>query len=199
MGLQRYKTLILVITTAVALFVASPALQQLVLLPQTERISEIWLLSPNHNTAYPSNVTEGDTYRLYLDISNHLGACSYYVIEVKFRNQTQSAPNSFNHTSSQQPSMGSLTVFVADNKTTEIPLDVSFHYNVNDRNPNLLDMQDITVNGEALNANSTTIAFDTPRGGFYGNLFFELWVLDEGTNTLQYHERYVGLWLKMKT
>lgn len=198
-GLQRYKTLILVLTIALALFIASPSLQQLLVLPQTESLSELWLFGSFHNATYPSNVTVGENYRLYLGVSNHLGSCSYYVVEVKFRNQTQSAPDSFNHTNSRLPSMGSLTIIVANNKSLEVPLDVSFQYRFNEKNSSLLEMEYIALNGANLSANATTVAWDPQKGGFYGNLFFELWVYNQSTDALEYHERYVSLWLKLET
>ncbi len=199
MDLRKYKTLILVTTAVVALLVASPAIQAVLTLPQKENITELWLLGPNHDTKYPTNVTQDQTYRLYLDISNHLGASAYYEVQIKFRNQTQSAPNSFTHTNSQLPPIGSLTAFTADNQTVELPIDVSFHYSINDRDSSRLQVQDITINGQAIDSNSITIAYDSQKGGFYGDLFFELYIYNQATNTLQYHERYVSLWLKINT
>ena len=39
MAIQQYKTLILVVTVVVALIVASPAIQQVVVLPQTGSVN----------------------------------------------------------------------------------------------------------------------------------------------------------------
>ena len=197
MQIARYKTSLLVITTTVSLLIASPALQQLLTFPQSESLSEFWLFGPSHNTSYPSNVTAGKTYRLYLDISNHLGSCSYYVIEVKFRNLSQSAPNSFNHTRSTLPALGRISFFVANNISFELPIDISFNYKMDDKVADRIDMQNIVVNNIILSVNSTTIALDKVKNGYYGNLFFELWNYNTTTGRLQYHERYVSLWLKM--
>jgi uncharacterized membrane protein len=199
MGLQQYKTLLLVVTVVSALFVATPAIQQLVVLPQTEYFTELSLLGPYHNATYPYNVSAGDNYRLYLDIGNHLGSCAYYLIQVEFRNQTQSAPDSFNHANSNQPSLGNISFFVADKETLELPINISFRYKVDASNTDQLDMQNIILNGAVLNANTTTIAWDTERKGFNGNLFFELWIFNDTVNFFQYHQRYVSLWLKMNT
>ena len=199
MGLQQYRALLLIITAVSALFIASPALQQLVFFPQTDFFTELSLFGSYNNATYPSNVTAGDNYRLYLNVDNHLGSCSYYVIEMKFRNQTQSAPDSFNHTSSDLPSLGNITFFVADKKSLQLPIDISFQYTIDRNITNQLDMQNITLNGAALNTKSTTIAWNSEKKGFYGNLFFELWIYNDTTNALQYHQRYVSLWLKMNT
>lgn len=197
MGLQQYRALLLIITAVSALFIASPALQQLVLFPQTNFFTELSLFGPYNNATYPSNVTAGENYRLYLNINNHLGSCSYYVIEMKFRNQSQSAPDSFNHTRSDLPSLGNITFFVADKKSLQLPIDVSFQYIIDANLPEKLYMKNITLNGVALNVNSITIAWNPEKKGFYGNLFFELWIYNDATNVVQYHQRYVSLWLKM--
>jgi hypothetical protein len=197
MGLQQYKALLLIITAVSALFIASPALQKLVFFPQTDFFTELSLFGPYNNATYPSNVTVGNNYRLYLNVDNHLGSSAYYVIETKFGNQTQFTPNSFNHTKSDLPSLGSITFFVADKKSLQLPVDVSFQYKIDANNPRQLDMQSITLNGATINANPTTIAWNSEKRGFYGNLFFELWIYNATVNALQYHERYVSLWLKM--
>ena len=198
MGLQQYRALLLIIAAVSALFIASPALQKLVYFPQTNYFSELSLFGSYNNATYPSNVTVGSNYRLYLNVDNHLGSCAYYVIEPKFGNQTQFTPDSFNHTSSILSSLGVITFFVADNKSLQLPVDVSFQYKIDANNPRQLDMQSITLNGATI-TNPTTIAWNSEKAGFYGNLFFELWIHNDTTNALQYHQRYVSLWLKMDT
>ena len=128
MPIQQYKTTILVVTIVLALFAASPAIQRLVVAPQTAGLTELSVLGSYQNATYPFNVTSGQNYPLYLKIDNHLGSCAYYLIEVKFRNETQSAPNSFTQTPSALPSLGNLSVCVANNQTIELPITVSFYY-----------------------------------------------------------------------
>lgn len=197
MGLQRYKVLILVVSAVSALLVASPALQQLVVAPPSQNLTELALLGEYHNATYPYNVTAGENKRLYVDVTNRLGACAYYMLEMKFGNETQSAPNSFNHTNSDLPALGNLSLVVADEKTLELPLDVAFQYTLDENISDTLNMQTITLNGAALNANATTLALNPDRGGFYGNLIFELWIYNDTAGAFQYHQRYVSLWLKM--
>src|SRR3990170_68755 len=129
MRLQEYKVLLLVITAVVALLVASPALQRLFTFPQTEFFTELWLLGPEHKAAgFPYNVTSGHDYNVFLGVSNHLGRAAYYSVQVKFRNLTQSAPDSFNRTSSSLSPLYSLNVFVADKETWELPVTFGFDY-----------------------------------------------------------------------
>jgi len=200
MALQQYKTLLLVVTVVLALFVASPAIQQLVAVPQTTYFTELSIFGAYHNATYPYNITVGQSYPLYINVDHHLGSCAYYLIEVKFRNQTQSAPDSFNYTSSDMPSLGNISFCVANNQALELPIDISFQYKLDLNNTDQLDMQNIIVNGFSLSVSpTTTIAWDSQRIGYYGNLFFELWIFNDTANAFQYNQRYVSLWLNMTT
>ena len=129
MNLTQYKALFFVVTAVLALFVVSPALQRVLVLPQTEFFTEVSLLGPEHRAEnYPHNITSGENYSVNLDITNNLGYCAYYQIEVKFRNETQSAPDSFNRTYSSLPSLSNLNVFVADKESFEMPVNFAFDY-----------------------------------------------------------------------
>jgi len=177
MALYQYKTLLLVVFVVAALIIASPALEQFIVYPKTESLSEFWLYGPNQDgAAYPSNVTADQTMRLYVCGANHLGETADYHVEIKFRNVTQSGPDSFNHTASTLKPLATLTTFAADNGTFEIPIDVSFQYEVNPKNTSKLNMQSVTVNDDVLPLNQTTITWNHDKAGFYGNLVFELWL-----------------------
>jgi hypothetical protein len=197
MRLSQYKTVILVVTTALALLIASSSIQQLLVYPQTDNLTEFWMFGPNHDASYPGNVTADQTYRIYLDVTNHLGSAAYYNVEMQFRNQTQSGAGSFNRTSSDLPALSSIAMVAADNQTAEAALDISFQYHVASGDASTLYMDNVTVNGFTLDASATTITYDKDKGGFYGNLVFELYIYNGTTNAFQYHQRYLSLWLKM--
>ncbi len=195
MGLQKYRTLVLVVALVLALFVASPAIEQMVIFPQTDSLTELSILGPYHNATYPYNIVSNQKTTLYIDITNHVGSTALYLIDVKFRDQTQSAPDSFNHTNSDQPALGQITFCVANNSTIELPVEISFQYTT-DGNNETLTMQNIVVNGAALSTD-TTIAWNPDKQGFFGNIFFELWMYNDTSGTYQYNDRFVSLWLKM--
>jgi hypothetical protein len=197
MAIQQYKTLILVVTVVVALIAASPAIQQVVVLPQKDPLTEFFVLGPFHNATYPFNITTGQNYRLYFDVDNHLGSIAYYQIQVKFRNELESAPDSFNHTRSDQPLLGAISLFAANNETVELPVDVSFQYNIDASNNGQVNVQSVTVNGATLNTNGEVVPYDSVRGGFFGNVVFELWIYNGTANDFQYNQRYVSLWLQL--
>lgn len=196
MNLLKVKGILIVLTAVLALFVASPALQRVLAPPQTDFYTELWLLDFAHSTNYyPSNIVSGNNYTIYLDIANHLGYCGYYVIEVKLRNDVMPYPGSFNHEPVNLPSLYNLTAFVPNKSTWELPITFAFTYNVNNSQVNFNEM---TLNGAILNLQgySTTYRSQSPNG-FFGNIYFELWLYNYTTGEFQYNDRYVNLPLNM--
>ena len=200
MNIREYAILFWTVIGIITLLVASPALSRLLVYPRTEFFTEMWLLGPQHMAEnYPFNITRGQTYSIYLDLANHLGYSAYYVVEVKFRNSTQSAPSSFgpvsNQTPSSLPSLYNVSAFVADEGSWELPLSFSFDF----FNTTLLtvQMRSLTLNGADLNLTGCSIAY-SPQGDMYaGNLFFELWIYNRTTSVFEYNDRWVGLVLNM--
>jgi len=198
MKFQDYRTLFIAASLAFALLAAYPALSIVATFPKSgEKFSELWLLDSNHLAEnYPFNVRIGEQYSVYLGLGNHMGDSMYYAIYVKFRNQTQSAPNSFNRTSSSLPSLFNITAFVADEGVWELPLIFSFDYDYNE-NLSKVEFQKMTLNDVDLDISSCTITWNSKTNSFLGNLFFELWIYNATTSSFRYHERSVGLRLNM--
>jgi len=201
MNLSEYKVLFIVVTVVVALFVASPVLSRVLVYPRTEFFSEMWLLGPNHKAeGYPYNISRGQNYTVFLGIGNQLGYCLYYVVEVKFRNETQSAPSSFgpveNRTPSSLPSLFNVSAFVADEKDWELPMSFSFDYEVSlDRSQVLF--HNLTLNDEILGLEGYSATWNGTRTVFFGDLMFELWIYDAQATALGYHGRFVDLKFNM--
>ena len=223
MDLLQYKALFLVITGVLALLIASPMLQKVLVYPQTEFFTELWLLGPQHTGEnYPHNITSKEDYSVFLGVANHLGSCAYYVVEVKFRNATQSGPDSFNHTCSSLEPLYSLNFFVPDKETWEMPLSFSFDYSFDEvartiyRNvsvsapdgkvtyqlvaetiPDRVNFSHLRLNDATLSLQGLSSDFNPQTSEFFGNLVFELWIYDSQTNSFVYHERYVDLKFNM--
>ncbi len=197
MNLQKAKTMLIVVIVVAALFVASPALQRLLAVPQTEFYTEFGLLSSNHNLSnFPFNVASNRSQKIYMDIINRLGYCGYYVVEVKFRNETQPSADSFTHTPSSLPSLYNITVFVADKGTWELPVIFSFDYSVNGTQVNF---NHIIFNDARLNLSGYSVTWNSTESLFLGYFFFELWIYNSTTNSFQYNERYLSLPLNLIT
>jgi hypothetical protein len=199
LNLQSYKIALIVATTILTLLVASPAIQRLLVYPQTEFFTEMWLLGPEHKAEnFPSNITSNSNYNIFLGIGNHLGSCAFYSIQVKFRNQTQPASDS--HTASSLPPLYSIMAFVADDENWELPIAFSLDYTYSE-NPDAtlskVNVNNIIFNGATLDLEQFSATWDPERSGFFGYLFFELWIYNDTTGGFQYHERSTSLRLNM--
>lgn len=201
MNLQEYKAFFLTVVSVLALLAASPALSRLLVYPRTEFFTELWILDANHKAEnYPFNVSRNQNYRIYLGIGNRLGYAAYYLVEVKFRNQTQSAPTSFgpieNRVPSNLTSLFNITAFVADEQVWELPLTFSFDY-VWDEAFSKVEFQGLRLNDVWMNMTDYTVSWDSDKGEFRGFLFFELWLYNASMSVFQYHGRFVSLRLNM--
>ncbi len=197
MNIREYGVLFWTVIGVSGLIVASPALSRLLVYPRTEFFTEFWLLGANHRAEdYPFNVTVDEAYKVFLGIGNRLGYAAYYKVAVKFRNQTQSGADSFNRTWSSLSPLYEVRAFVADETTWEAPLTFSFGYEYNETRSRV-DVHSMMLNGNSLEISNCTVTWDAERSGFFGNLFFELWIYNATADGFQYHERFVGLWLNM--
>ncbi len=197
MNLHEYHVLLFTATGILALLVASPALSTLLILPRAEFFTEFWVLDSDHKAErYPFSITRTANYSVFLGIGNRLGHTAYYLIEVKLRNQSQSAPNSFNRTSSSLPSLFNISAFVADEGTWEYPLVFSFDYAYNEA-LSLVEFSSLKLNEVTVDMTGYEVEWNSEYNGFLSNLFFELWIYNATTNDFRYHERSVGLWLNM--
>lgn len=201
MSIKNYTVPFFVILAIAALLVASPALSSVIKFPRTEFFTELYILGPNDTAEnYPYNISSGQNYGLHLGIGNQLGYCAYYIVEVKFRNETQSAPTSFGPPGtlvpSSLPSLFNITAFVADQTTWELPLTFSFSYAFN-QTLMQVNFYNLTLNDVALDLRGASSAWNATENTFYGDLIFELWLFNSATSTFQYNERYVDLKLNM--
>jgi hypothetical protein len=200
-NLSEYKVIFIVVTAVVALLVASPVLSRILVYPRTEFFSEMWLLGPNHKAeGYPYNISQGQNYTVFLGIGNQLGYCAYYVVEVKFRNQSQSVPSSFGPIEERVPSnlssLFGVRVFVADEGVWEAPLTFSFDYGFNESLMRV-EFSSLNINGVAVDLAGQVIMWDAGNEEFRGFLFFEVWLYDAEVDDFGYHGRFVSLRLNM--
>jgi len=201
MSLDEYRAPYFTVTFILVLILASPALSRVLVYPRTEFFTELWILDQNHRAEnYPFNIAHNQNYTIYLGLGNRLGYCAYYVVCVKFRNQTQPLPTSFGpidkRLPSSLPSLYNISAFVADEQTLELPLTFSFNYTY-DRSYSRVVFKNLKLNDVMLDLSDFTIEWNSTRNGFYSFLFFELWLYNRTTDRFEYHGRFVGLWLNM--
>jgi hypothetical protein len=201
LSVKDYGLFYWVVVGILALLVSSPFLSRVLVYPRTEFFTELWILDANHKAEnYPFNVTRNENYSIYLGIGNRLGYCAYYMVQVKFRNQTQPAPTSFgpieNRFPSNLTSLFNITAFVADEQVWELPITFSFNYIYND-SLSRVELSGLRLNNVELKMADYTIAWNSEKSEFQGFLFFELWLYNTAENVFQYHGRFVSLRFNM--
>jgi hypothetical protein len=198
--LVKHNALFIVIITVLALFVASPAIQHYLVYPERESYTELWLLGSGHTAqGYPYNIVQDQNYSVFVGVENHLGFCGYYLIEVKFRNETQSSADSLNGTPSSLPSLYNLTAFVPNKQTLEIPVTFALSYTSGSYNETLPQVvfQQLTFSNQTLGLNGCFAAWNAQTHEFAGYLSFELWLYDDVIKDFWYNSRVLNLHLNM--
>ena len=177
------------------LIVLSPTLVMVISFPGGERFSEFWVLGSNRMAEnYPFNVSMNEVYNVYLGIGNHMGDLEYYMVYVKFRNQTEPLPDSVNGTPSVLGPLFEYRVFLGDDENWE--KEVLFSFEGVSFEGNVCRVSKLVIDGYALDVDKVAV-WDEKSGGFYCQLFFELWLYDAAVSSFQYHNRFVGIWLNM--
>jgi len=194
--IEEYRTLFVVGSLVLMLVAVAPTLSLFIRIPSgSERFSELWLLGPEHTAEnYPFNVSVNEQYRLFVGVGNHLGSSSYYMVYVKFRNQTQQLPNSTTSEPSSLPPLYEFRFALSDGEVWKAPLTFTIENVLLQQNFSLV--QNVSINGIAFPVNCTS-TWDSDKNGFYYQMFFELWLYNMTSSSFQYHNRFVGLWLNM--
>ena len=196
MNLEDYRALFAVATLVLILVAAFPTLSLVVAFPRGgERFSELWVLGPNHMAeGYPFNVRVGEEYRIFVGVGNHMGSSSYYVLYVKFRNQSQPLPDISNSLPSPLAPLFEFRFFVMDGESWEAPLTFAF-LEVSGLEDACL-VRRMMINDVAFSVDSPS-RWDSENNGFYYQLFLELWLYDAMSQSFQFHNRFVGIWLNV--
>lgn len=194
MNLEDYRALFMAATLGLTLIVAAPTLSMVVPIRRDlEQFSELWLLGPNHMAeVYPFNVGVSEEYSVFVGVGNHMGCSEYYLVYLKFRNQTQPLPSISDSNPSPLPPLYEFQFFVEDSETWESLLvfkilDLSVQ-------GDSMFVGNVSINGVSFSVNSFSM-WDSENNRFYYQLFFELWLYNMTSQSFQYHNRFVGIWL----
>lgn len=194
MKFQDYRTAFQVSSLVLVLLAASPALSLIVSFPRGgESFSELWLLGSNHMAEnFPFNVQAGEENSLFLGVSNHLGNSAYYLVSVKFRNQSQPFPDIISSEPSSLPSIHEFQFILADGGVWETP--VTFELSDASVEGDSMVVKSISINDRIVRVDCSSI-LDSEDSEFYFQLFFELWVYNSESSTFEFDDRFVGVWL----
>jgi len=188
--IEDYKVVFASVGLIGVLLFASSTLGLVLRLPGGERFSELWVLGPGHMAEdYPFNVKADVSYLVYVGVGNHMGSSAYYVVYVKFRNQSEALPNATAGTPSPLNATAEYRIFLQGGESWEAPLTFSFL-----GNQSLI--QSLIVNNVEFAVNKTAL-WDGENNGYYYQLFMELWIYNVEFQAFEFHNRFVGLWLNM--
>ena len=195
MKLEDYKIVFAAVGLIGVLILASPSLGLVLHLPGGEKFSELWVLGSDHVAeGYPFNVTAGVNYLVYVGVGNHMGSSAYYVVYAKFRNETESLPNSTSCTPSPLSPLCERRLFLQDNGSGEFAL--TFSFSDISFSGGRSTVGGITINGVQSSVNES-VSWDPVNDGYYYQLFMELWIYNQTSNVFSFDNRFVSLWLNM--
>lgn len=195
MSLDDMRLLYLISCFALCIIIALPTITMFVSLPSEESFSELWLLGEDHMAEnYPFNVGTGESDSVFVGVGNYMGSSGYYLIYIKFRNQTQPIPNLSNGNSSSLFPLYEYRFFLADGETWESPVTFAFNNVTLQDDSMIVDIVSINQVDFPVDCLST---WDSENKGFYYQVFFELWLYNTTTQEFRFHNRIVSLWLNM--
>jgi hypothetical protein len=195
MSFEDLKLSYVVSCFVLGLIVLSPTLAMVITLPGGERFSELWILGPGHMAEdYPFNVSTGEVYNVYLGVGNHMDGLEYYMVCVKFRNQSEALPNATAGMPSPLSPLYEYRVFLEDGESWEAPLNFSFSGVLLSENQYLVER--LRINGVVFTVDKLA-SWDGENNGYFYQLFIELWIYSVDLDEFRFHNRFVGVWLNM--
>ena len=195
MNFKKLRNVYVFSCIGLCLIFLSPTLAIIIPVPEGQEFSELWILGPTHIMGdYPFNVSIGSNYHVFLGVGNQMGRLEYYLVKVKLRNQSESMPDSSLGVPSELPATYEYQLFLRDNSTWE----TEFTFSLRDVSSkgSVGRISTIVINGYAFSIDKVATQ-DESDGGFYYELFFELWIYNATISDFQFHNRYAGFWVRI--
>ena len=195
MKLEGYKLVFAVVGLIGVLLIATPAIGGAIRLPAGEQFSELYLLGPDNMAAnYPFNIAVGQNYSVYIGVGNQLGSSAYYVLYVKFGNETDQMPNATLGTPSILQPLIEYRFSIQDSVNWESLLNFSVaNASISGNNPQINTLQ---INGVAFNVDKPAM-WDSNSTTFKYQLLFELWIYNSSSSAISFNDRFVDLQLNL--
>ena len=190
MKLEDYKLFIIAIGVIGILLIASPIIASLIVLPQGEQFTELYILGPQHMAAdYPYNVAPNQNYSIYLDVTNHMGTSAFYLVYIKLLNGTDTLPDSQRGAASLIQPAYEYRFAIQDQQTWETSIIFAIA-NVKTLN-NQTIIGDLQINGKNIRIDKPIIWNSTTSTNQF-RLMSELWITTTNQAT-EFDNRYVSL------
>jgi hypothetical protein len=172
-----------------------PAMNLIVKSPKGETFSELYILGPNHTfDDIPFNIRAGQTYLLYLGVSNHMGSVGYYTLFVKMSGSNDQLPNKTLGTPSISSPLYGYNCIIDNNQTWEAKL--TFKVESMTFENGICYIPNVTINGIDYKVNEQSV-WNSNKTGYYYTLFTELWRFNSTTSTGTYQNLSNHLILSM--
>jgi uncharacterized membrane protein len=196
MNLEQYHAVFVVGSLTLALVAAAPTLGMIMPFSlERDRFSRFWVLGPYRLAQdYPFNISIGENYRVFVGVGNQMGTPSYYMVHVKFGNQTQSIQDTTASNPSPLAPLYEYRAFVMDGGIWEAPL--TFSVLEISRNNSSMSVVRLAINDEVFSPNAFS-RWSAEYNGFFFQLFLELYLYDSAARSFQFHNRAVGIWLNL--
>lgn len=195
MKLKGYRLVFIAVALIGVLLIASPVLGVILRLPSGEEFSELYVLGPGHMAEnYPFNVMDGQNYSVYVGVGNHLATSAYYVLYVKLRNETEPLPIATIGAPSPLQPLYEYRFFLANEKYWESLL--SFSFSAISFQANQSFIKRMIVNNVEFDLDKLA-KWDMNSTGFYYELFMELWTFSPQSSSIQFNNRFVGIYLNL--
>ena len=191
MKLREYRLIFVAAGLIGILLISSPFIVEVIRAPGGAQFSELYLLGPEGTAEnYPYDIAVGQNYSVYVGVGNQQGSLAHYVLYVKFGNQTDQIPNATLGSPSPIAPLYEYRFSIPDGANWEQLLRFSVSHasiQVNNSQINTLQINDAILNVDKSaiwNSNSTIYTYQ---------LFFELWLYNEQTGSVEFNNRYVNL------
>ncbi len=195
MSIDAFRLFYGLLCLSLCCVVLLPALTYVLTLPEGKGFSELWWVGEGHTAEkYPLSVVPQTDYRVFVGVENHMGYLHHYLVYVKLANQTQPLPDPSISAASPLSPLYEFRLFLQENATWESPVVYAF-YNVT-READTLHVWGFSINDVDFNVDYVS-SWDSENGGFYFQLFFELWHYDSTSQSFEFNNRFVKIWLKV--
>jgi uncharacterized membrane protein len=194
MKLEDYKLFFITIGLIGVLLIASPALSGVLSdLPDGNQFSELYILGPERMTEnYPFNIAPFQNYSVYVGVKNNLGSSAYYVLYVKFGNETDLLSKTTHEKPSSIQPVYEYRFIIQDGLNWEGLLNFSVsNSTVYGNNSQINTLQ---INGLSFNVDKPAM-LDSNSTRFKYYLMFELWLYNSQLDEILYNQRFVHLQL----
>ena len=136
----------------------------------------------------------GQNYSVYVNVGNQLGSSAYYVLYVKLGNATDELPNPTLGTPSALQPIYEYRFSLQDSATWQSLL--SFMVTNATITPTTSQINTLQINSQTINVDKSAI-WNTNTTKFSYQLFFELWLYNQQTRSIEFNDRFVSLQLNL--